>query len=76
MTESNLTKSKCTVCGKKLQISKRQSHKAGKKLIGYCFAGTRSKQHKRLKFTIIDEATPSEPDADHMIDVKIEDSDQ
>jgi len=72
MTESILRKVKCTVCGKKMIPAKRQSHKAGKKYVGYCF----NDSHPRLKFSIIDiTKNKDDPDADRYVDVKISDSD-
>ena len=63
---------KCPVCGRKLLGSKRQSHRAGKKYIGYCFTDS----HPRSKFSIIDTTKINDdPDADKHVDVKIQDSD-
>ena len=72
MTESILRKVKCSVCGRKLIPAKRQSHKAGKKYVGYCFTDS----HPRLKFVIVDTTkNKDDPDADKFIDVSIQDSD-
>jgi len=72
MAESVLRRVKCPVCGRKLLPAKRQSHKAGKKYVGYCF----NDSHSRLKFVIIDTTkNHDDPDADNHVDVKIQDSD-
>ena len=72
MTESILRKVKCSVCGRKLLPAKRQSHKAGKKYVGYCF----NDSHQRLKFVIIDTTkNHDDPDAERFVEAQIKDSD-
>ncbi len=67
-----LRKMKCSVCGRKLLPANRQSHKAGKKYVGYCF----NDSHPRLKFSILDVTkNRDDPDADRYVDVKISASD-
>ena len=71
MHSSILRKVKCSVCGRKLQQANRQSHKAGKKYVGYCFHNS----HERLKFIVIDTTkNKDDPDADKHIQIQIKDS--
>ena len=68
---SILRKTKCIVCGRRLQVAKRQSHKAGKKIVGYCY----NQKHPRIKITIIDSTKKSDDvDADVHLDVNVNDS--
>ena len=72
MATSILRKMKCSVCGRKLLSSKRQSYKSGKKYVGYCH----NDSHPKLKFVIIDvNKNKDDPEADRYVDVKIQDSD-
>lgn len=72
MTESILRKVKCPVCGRKLLPAKRQSHKAGKRYVGYCF----NDSHPRLKFLVTDTTkNHDDPDADKFAEIQIKDSD-
>ena len=72
MGETILRKVKCSICGKELLHAKRQSHKAGKKYVGYCF----NDSHPRLKFVIIDTTkNHDDPDAERFANIQIKDSD-
>jgi hypothetical protein len=64
-----LSKPKCTKCGAKLQVARRQTDYNSGKIVGYCYKRNKHDDNAVLKFEI-QSLISKQPDADVIMTVK------